>query len=182
MPSPKITIARKLGVEALLKRVQQVTKNAVYVGVPADKSSRKGGGINNAELLFIFSKGSPMHKQPPRSVLEPAIDADGNRQAIVAELSASCRAELAGDKPGARKGMKRAALAGQNAARGWFTDPRNHWAPLVDSTKNARLRRMKGKTKKAALAEIAQGGNPFTVGIDTGAMRASIIGIVKESE
>ena len=30
--------------------------------------------ISNAELLFIFSNGSPLHGQPARPVIEPAIE------------------------------------------------------------------------------------------------------------
>jgi hypothetical protein len=56
--------------------------------------------------------------------------------------------------------MQRAALAGQNAARKWFTDPRNNWKPNALSTIRA-----KGSDKP---------------GIDTGAMRAAIQGIVGE--
>ena len=90
MPTPQITIARKLGSQNLMDRVHQVTKLAAYVGIPADNASRqdvlltmagkvKGkrkkaylqhaatNDVNNAELLFIFSKGSPIRKQPPRT-------------------------------------------------------------------------------------------------------------------
>ena len=199
---PRITLARKSGAVALAKRVAGLTRLAAYVGIPAaDARTRRtqlleiagrtkgkkrarlekaaDEDVNNAELLFIFSKGrkakpgysaaadlylhskgSPLQLQPPRPVLEPAIAAEDNAKKIGAELAASAKASLAGDKPGAVKGMKRAALAGQNAARGWFTDSRNNWAPNAPST----IRR-KGSDRP---------------GIDTGAMRAAIVGLVKE--
>ena len=201
---PKITLARKSGALALAKRVAGLTKLAAYVGIPAsDARTRstqllamagklKSGSkkrkrleaateddVTNAELLFIFSKGryakpgqsaaadlylhtkgSPMQNQRPRPVLEPAVAADGNRQPIATELAASVKASLAGDKELAVKKMKRAALAGQNAARGWFTDSRNNWAPNAPST-------------------IARKGSARP-GIDTGAMRAAIVGVVRE--
>jgi len=182
--APKITVARKSGALALAKRVAGLTKLAAYVGIPAagtrqrstqlldmaqnTKGTRRRAKLvkaaetdaTNAELLFIFSKGSPMRRQPARPVLEPAIEADGNRELIAAELAASVRASLAGDKDAALKKMKRAALRGQNAARGWFTDPRNSWAPNAPST-------------------IKRKGSDVP-GIDTGAMRAAIVGLVKE--
>jgi len=180
---PNIVVARKQGAAALLKRVMGAGKMAAYVGIPAastrDRSDQllsvagtaKGKrrerlqkaaaqDVNNAELLFLFSKGSPIRKQPPRPVLEPAVAAEGNRQIIARELAASAKASVAGDRADAVKKMKRAALAGQNAARKWFTDPRNSWAPNAPST-------------------IARKGSDRP-GIDTGAMRAAIQGLVAE--
>jgi hypothetical protein len=118
------------------------------------------GDINNAELLFLFEHGSPINKQPARPLLNPAINADGNKQKIAKEITDSMRLRLAGDSEGAVKKMQRAALAGQNAARGWFTDGRNGWAPNALSTIKA-----KGSDRP---------------GIWTGAMRASIVGVVRE--
>lgn len=183
MIAPKITIARKSGAAAVLQRIAGVNRWAAYVGIPAassqDRSAqllemagvRRGkrakrlrkaaqSDINNAELLFIFSKGSPVRRQPPRAVLEPAVQSDGARQAISRELAAKMKAQLIGDQNEAVKFAKRAALAGQNAARSWFTDPRNSWAPNAPSTIRA-----KGSDRP---------------GIDTGAMRADITGIIDE--
>lgn len=168
----------------MFKRLKTATQTAAYVGVPATSTRARSeqllgmagkttsakrkaklkkaaeGDINNAELLFIFSKGSPLRKIPARPVLEPAVAADGNRQIIARELAESVKANLGGDKPAALKGMRRAALAGQNAARGWFTDGRNGWDPNAKSTIKA-----KGSDRP---------------GIDTGAMRAAIQGVVAE--
>ena len=201
MSGPKITIARKTGAAALAKRMLGLGKLAAYVGVPASTSKERSNqllgmaaktsnkkkkaylekaaksDINNAELLFVFSKGSPARKQPPRDVLDPSIKADGNKQPIANELAQAAKAQMHGDKPAALKRTQRAALAGQNAARGWFTDSRNGWAPLADSTKRARLRRMSGGMRKKA---EALGDAAFTIGVDTGAMRAAIQGIVSE--
>ena len=184
MTGPQITVARKSGAAAMLKRVAGLTKLSAYVGIPAatskDRSTQlltmagKARGskrqkrlqksaasdINNAELLFVFSKGSPKRGQPPRDVLGPAVSADGNRQPISRELAAAAKATLDGNKEKAVKHTQRAALAGQNAARKWFTDSRNGWAPNAQST-------------------IDRKGSDRT-GIDTGAMRAAIQGLVGE--
>jgi hypothetical protein len=157
---------------------------AAYVGIPAaDSRAREtqllemagktkskyrkaklqkaaANDVTNAELLFIFSKGSPLRKQPARPVLEPACAADGNRQPIARELADSVKSSLAGNHEQAQKKMLRAALAGQNAARGWFTDGRNNWAP------------------NATLTIAAKGSD--RPGIWTGAMRQAIIGVVRE--
>jgi hypothetical protein len=181
---PQITIARKSGSAALAKRMAGLTKLAAYVGVPAagkdarSKQLLKMAGttnsakkktyltkaatsdINNAELLFIQENGSPAKGIPARKVLKPSIEADGNRQAISNEISKSIKSTLGGDKEGAEKNMLRAALAGQNAARKWFTDGRNGWQKNADST-------------------IARKGSDRPL-IDTGALRASIVGVVRE--
>ena len=182
--SDSITVARKSGSAAMLKRLAGITRLRAYVGIPATTASDRStqllsmagaargvkrkarlqraakADINNAELLFVFSKGSPKRNQPPRDVLDPAIRADGNRQPIARELAASAKASLDGDDAKAVKYMRRAALAGQNAARAWFVDSRNGWKPNTDAT----IRR-KGSDRP---------------GIDTGAMRAAIQGIVGE--
>ena len=185
MPTgPAITIARKSGAAAMMKRVAGLMKAAAYVGVPAASASERSsmllamvaktnskkkkaklqksalGDVTNAELLFIHTNGSPINKIPARPVLQPAIEADGNRQKIAAEINGSIRLSLAGDSEGSRKKMLRAALAGQNAARGWFTDGRNGWAPNKPAT-------IKAKGSDRPL-------------IDTGALRQSIVGVVRE--
>ena len=191
MSGPVITVARKEGWREYAKRVTAITKGglAAYVGVPSStskdrsdqllgmasiKRTKKGKltkkgrylqkaaeqDITNAETLFLLSKGSPIRNQPPRPVLEPAVQADGNRQAIAHEIAESVKANLQGNKPEAVKRMKRAAMAGQTAARKWFTDPRNNWAPNAPST-------------------IARKGSDRP-GIDTGATRSAIVGIVGE--
>lgn len=181
---PQITVEHKSGSAAILKRMAGLSKLAAYVGIPASgrdartkqllamagkTTSKKkqarlkkvaSSGINNAELLFIQENGSPINKIPARRVLSPSIEADGNRQAIKNELDLSIKANLAGDKENAEKRMLRAALAGQNAARKWFTDGRNGWQKNADST-------------------IAQKGSDRPL-IDTGAMRAAIVGVVRE--
>jgi hypothetical protein len=185
MPAgPKITLARKSGAAALARRVLGIGSLAAYVGVPAAASGRRSKqllemagrvcgekkrarlekaaktDINNAELLYVFTEGSPARNQPPRPVLKPAVAADGNREPIARELQGMVKAQLGGDHDAAVKAASRAALAGQNAARRWFTDGRNAWAPNAPSTIKA-----KGSNRP---------------GIDTGAMRASIQGIVGE--
>ena len=181
---PQITFARKSGATAFTKRLAGLTKLAAYVGIPAGPRDARSkqllsmaanshgknktkklakaaeSDINNAELLFIQEHGSPINHIPARRVLGPAIEADGNKQKIEHELNASIKLQLVGDREGAEKKMMRAALAAQNAARAWFTDGRNGWAPNAEST-------------------IARKGSDRPL-IDTGAMRAAIVGVVRE--
>jgi hypothetical protein len=188
-----------------MDRVHQITKLAAYVGIPAaDASVRQkqllsmasGKGrksarlqkaaqqdVSNAELLFIFSKGSPIRKQPARPVLEPAVQASGNKESITRQITASVKASLAGDKDEASKRMTAAAIAGQTASRRWFTDSRNGWAPLAESTKRGRAGRLsKGQRAKATGEDGELLDSAFTPGVDTGAMRAAIVGITRTEE
>jgi hypothetical protein len=116
--------------------------------------------VNNAELLYIFSKGSPANSQPPRPVIEPAIVAEGNKEAISHELAKATKATLQGNEQEASSRLKRAGIAGQNASRAWFRDSRNGWPPNAEKTI-----REKGSDRP---------------GIDTGAMRDSIVYVVRE--
>jgi hypothetical protein len=134
MNFPKITIGRKSGKPMFDGRLAKIYKMASYVGIPAEKSSRKRQKVNNAELLFIHTKGSPIRGIPARPVLDPAIAADGNRQAIAHELAESAKAILENNPTQATARLRRAGQAGQNAARAWFTDSRNNWAPNAPST------------------------------------------------
>lgn len=187
---PTVSVTKTSNSRKLQDRLKEVSNQAVYVGIPsttvADRrvslitkaskidykspnASRRqlklltaaAEEVNNAELLYLFSKGSPLNHQPPRPVIEPAIAAPGNKEAIAYELSQATKAVLDGKPAEAKKRLKRAGLAGQNASRKWFTDPRNQWAP--NSPKTIAL---KGSDKP---------------GIDTGVMRAAIIYVVKEN-
>jgi hypothetical protein len=125
---------------------------SVLIGIPARNKSRRGGGINNAELLFIFSNGSPVRNIPARPVIEPAIKA--NRQYINVELEKASVAALNDDPEGVMQSLNRAGMVAANAAKQWFFDARNGWAPNTPETIRA-----KGSSQP---------------GIDTGAMRRAI--------
>lgn len=182
--NPTITVARKNNSDRVMKAVGEISKKQVYVGIPAsDSGSRKASLLSlaagtpgivakadlmraakatptNAELMFIHSKGSPIKGIPARPVIEPAIVADGNKQAITAELGAAAKSTLDGDAAGATNHLKRAGIAGQRASQKWFTDSRNAWQGNAEST-------IKRKGSNRPL-------------IDTGALRAAITFVVKE--
>ena len=144
------------GIAGLISRLSNLSKVAVYVGVPADKSSRNAAGINNAELLYIHTNGSPLRNIPARPVIEPALEANKGR--IMKQYSAADTAAAEGDSAKFERALHRTGLAGQNAARAWFTDPRNGWAPNSPVT-------------------IARKGSSRPL-IDTGALRKSIVYVI----
>lgn len=178
------------GIKGILKRLSGLKRLHIYVGIPQQNSSRKDGEINNAELLYIHthgirrremiremdsvmatgkkyseafslyiqSHGSPLWHAPPRPVLEPAIEA--NKDLISREFKGIYHATLNQDPAAVNRAIDRTGLAAQNAARAWFTDPRNGWPPNSPET----IRR-KGSE------------NPL---IDTGSMRKAITYVVRE--
>jgi hypothetical protein len=201
--NPTVTVARKNNSQRVMTAVAQIAKKQVYVGIPAsDSGSRKASllqlagetpGIvakadlmraakatpTNAELMFIHSKGSPLKGIPARPVIEPAIVADGNKQAITAELGQAAKAVLDYDPSAATNHLKRAGMAGQRASQKWFTDPRNGWPQNAPSTirRKSGLKVM-GPTPLAGMSASLDAEN--TPLIDTGALRAAITYVVKE--
>lgn len=115
--------------------------------------------INNASLLYIHTHGSKVRNIPARPVIEPAIQADGNRQIIQRELADAAAAYFARDAVRANMHLRRAGIAGANASKAWFVDPRNLWQPNSPET----IRR-KGSDRPL---------------IDTGALRKSITYVVR---
>lgn len=148
------------GLAGLTARLSQLTHMAVLVGIPSEKSGREGESkaINNAELMYIHTHGSPVRNIPPRPVIEPAIEA--NRTQIMAQYSKAAHAAAAGNNSELNSALIRTGLAGQNAARAWFTDPRNGWPLNAPST-------------------IARKGSSRPL-IDTGTLRKSITYVVRD--
>ena len=57
----------------LTQGIEVLTTMQVMVGVPDDKSGRREGEINNAELAYIHDKGAPEANIPARPFMEPGI-------------------------------------------------------------------------------------------------------------
>ena len=164
--------------------LHKLTREKVLVGIPTTTAADRQAGImkllgastsgpkgrklakaakamvNNAQLLFIHTYGSPIKHIPARPVLEPAIMDRANLEIITAQLRLAADAALAG-RP-FEVYLERAGQAAENAARSWFTNPRNGWAPNKPATIRA-----KGSSRPL---------------IDTGELRKSVTHVVtKES-
>lgn len=145
------------GIALALDRIRQVTEREILVGIPMQKTMRTGDVINNASLLFIHTNGSPLRGIPARPVIEPALEY--NRDRIVEQLRRMVLAAANGEDANVKRYQQRVGLAGQNAAREWFTNPANHWPP-----NSPRTIAMKGSSKPL---------------IDTGNLRKSIIYVIR---
>lgn len=116
------------------KALGNLGRARAYVGIPEAATSRPGQVITNAALMYIHTHGSTLRNIPPRPVIEPAIEAQDNRAVITNELELCAAAELDGKPDEMALHLKRAGTAGANAAKRWFRDPRNGWAPNAPST------------------------------------------------
>jgi len=185
---PQISVSRSgSGPLALYQALSKIRRAEVLVGVSQKDTQRRGTPITNASLVYIHTHGSPARNIPARPIIEPAIEASGNREVIAEHLGKAAKAWLDKDPRLATVELNRAGMAGQNAAKGWFTDPRNRWAEEKRATVLAKLRRLRGKRLRAAKAAIA---GMDTIGyipgineilVDTGAMKKAIKYIVREN-
>ncbi|HXS93031.1 MAG TPA: hypothetical protein VN736_00410 [Candidatus Limnocylindrales bacterium] len=146
------------GLVAIAHDLKRLEKSEVLVGIPANKTLRKGGKINNASLLFILSKGSPINHIPPRPVLEPSIEE--NKKIIAPHLGAAAKAILDKRPDQAQRELELAGTLASDAAKRYITS--GELAPNAPST-------------------IARKGSDQPL-IDTGALRRSITFVVREEK
>jgi hypothetical protein len=183
---PDLKVKTKDKSKDLIRLLDDIKKLEVYVGIPENKSSRKGEEITNAELCYIHTNGSPINHIPARPIIEPAIEAEDNKEAITEELKEAAKAVLEGKVDSAMSHLNLAGMLGQNAARGWFTDSRNNWAENSETTARNKLSKLQGKELKN-LQKLLDAGASITDKsvskplIDTGELRKSIIYVVKDA-
>jgi hypothetical protein len=168
----------------LIKLLEDIKELEVYVGIPEEKSSRKGEEATNAELCYIHANGSPVNHIPARPIIEPAIELPENKKAIAEELGKAVEAVLNKKPAEAKQHLNLAGMLGQNAARAWFTDPRNNWPENSIATAKAKLSKLSDKDQKTLQALIDAGASITDKSIskpliDTGELRKSIIYVVK---
>jgi hypothetical protein len=134
-PKPSITLTKVNNSGNLKAKLDMLVNSDVLVGIPQSKNSRKGGKIGNAALLYIHTNGSPAQGIPKRPVIEPAINASGNKEPIKLELEAAAKAIMRdGNAALAFLHLNLAGKLGMNAAKVWFFDPRNMWPPNTPAT------------------------------------------------
>lgn len=172
--------------EAVTKAFSALENLDLLVGIPQEKSSRKGKGPNNAELAYIHSNGSPKMSIPARPFLEPAIEA--NKEAIAKQQAKIIQDALAGKTDMMLIDVKKLGLFTQNAIKAWFTDPRNNWPPNSPATAMRKIaKKYKSKKRRAqALEEWFQSvqveGMDPTVRplIDTSQLRNAITYVIRQ--
>ncbi len=130
MRSPVTVTKKGPGLAKLMTDLNRIRNSDVLVGIPAPTTLRKNDPINNASLLFIHTKGSPLRNIPPRPVLEPGIE--GARALIVPHLGASAQAIARGHAHQAEQELRRVGTIAANAVKRYFTE--GALAPNAPST------------------------------------------------
>jgi hypothetical protein len=123
------------------------------------KNIEKGETYNTAHSMYITAHGSPLHSVPPRPIIEPAIEATGNKERIAEDLKVVSQLLMEGKRDQAIQALHMAGMDATNMIKAWFDDPRNGWAP------NAPLTIKKKKSDKVL--------------VDTGQMRNAITHVVE---
>jgi len=149
---------RKAGLLARASKMK-LTKNGKVTKAAKALIEAAQSPISNAELLFIFTNGSPLRGQPPRVVIEAAIEAEPTKSLLAKEMAMAATAALDGDDKGMVEHLDRAGTIAESASKRWFTDPRNGWESNAPST-------------------IRSKGSDVP-GIDTGQLRRAITHIVE---
>jgi len=121
-----------------------------------------GSSYGSALQMYITAHGSPLWSIPPRPIIEPAIEAPGNKEPIAEDLGKAAKAVLNGNPAEARQHLREAGQEAENAVRDWFDDPRNGWPVNAPST-------------------IKEKGSDRPL-IDTGELRKKITYVVKGNE
>ena len=134
MIKPQVTVSSPKPKIDLGQILKDLKKKQVYVGVPEETASRPKEGINNAALVFIHTHGSPIRHIPARPIIEPAIEATGNKEPIAKELGIALKECLDGNQVMAEASLEKTGMRAQNIVRAWFDDPRNGWAPNSPTT------------------------------------------------
>ena len=168
---------------SVIKDIKKLTGFDVLVGIPEENAERTNedgskADINNAQLLYIHSKGSPIQKIPPRPLMEPALEASGNKERIDEDLKKAAQLMLDGKAEAAIKALHRAGIDGVNIIREWFDDPRNNWPPNKRSTVLAKInKRYKTKKTRKKYRELYDAGQEGidSVLIDTEQMKDAIV-------
>lgn len=178
------------GFVGLVKRLQGLQKRQIQVGIPQQTSSRKGEGINNAELLYIHTHGT--RRKAMRKEMQEGMDRGlkyseafslyiqshgsplwhspprpvlepaikENKEKIALQFSKIVKAAADGNADAMERAITSTGMTAQNACRSWFKDPRNGW-PRNDP----KTVKLKGSDKPL---------------VDSGELRDSIVYVVRE--
>ena len=158
------------GLRKMQKALDELSNMQALVGIPKDETIRTDDQeMTNSFLLYIHTHGDPRNRLPARPVIEPALEDAKDRIGTV--MGEAIKGAMDGDRQRAVQNLKKAGMAGQNAARDWFTNPKNGWPPVSDERKEQK----RSKVRKAR--KDKHNDRPL---IDTGELRKSITYVVRE--
>lgn len=111
-----------IGVDEFKRRIDELKRREVYVGIQAKDTVRKGGKINNASLLFVH-ENSERPWLPQRKILKPGVE---SKKAVIAPLLMdAAKATLNGKPEDAERRLAMAGTTGANAVKRYVYDKTN---------------------------------------------------------
>lgn len=180
-----LTVTKTSSALKVNETLAKLARKQVLVGIPASNAKRKGEAINNAELMYIHTNGSPMNNIPARPVIEPAIEQPETKKLITEQLKDAAEALFDGDEAAMDESLQLAGRLGANAAKRWFTDSRNGWPKNKPSTVRNKLRKLRGTAYTEAMDILDSDGDIMSIDtplIDSGELRRSITYVVGEDK
>lgn len=143
-------------VAKVLANIQEMARKEVLVGIPAEKTARKGDPITNASLAYIHEHGSPARNIPARPFLVPGVR-------TAAPKAAAAMKRLAGqaltDASAVDKALNAGGLVAQSSVKKQIVSQEG-FSPLKQGTLAARKRNGFNGTK--ALIRTGQLLNSIT--------------------
>lgn len=153
--------------------IDALTKQAVYVGVPASTTDRNDTPITNAALAYIHNFGSPARNIPQREFLEPGIK--NNKSFIVNRMTQTATNIFKARNPVefVQQNLHAIGLTTADSIRQKITD--GPFVPLAPLTIAARKKKIgKGKVNAPGFVNI----RPL---VDTGQLRRSITYVIRDA-
>jgi hypothetical protein len=184
MIGSNINITNK-GKISVYEDILSLFKKEILVGIPEEQSERKSDEMNNATLLAIHSKGSPLRGIPARPIIEPALEASGNKEKISADLKLISEAMINRDKALAERLMNLTGQDAVNIVLDWFTDPRNNWPPDKEATVKAKIKKAykdKKKVKQTIKKYLAGEEGINQTLVDTAQMKKAITYVIRDKK
>jgi len=176
-------------VDTLLDDTDKVLKSlkdseiSILVGIPEENAKREEDNeINNAQLLYIHTNGSPVNNLPARPVIEPALTVQDNKDKLTYSLKRIINLLLDDKKEEALSLAERTGQRAVNFVKRWFVDPRNGWPANKPATVWRKLRTVTNDKARMTFFQKYLAGDPNidTVLVDTAEMRNSITYIVED--
>jgi hypothetical protein len=171
--------------KSMMQGIETLTDTTVMVGVPQEKDGRKAGVIGNADLAYIHDKGSVAAGIPARPFMEPGIKAV--QKEIEQEMLNAGKAVFKGAR-NVEVFLNRVGLIATRSIKMKITE--GIPPPLAPSTIAGRIRRVKGKKRRAKIDALQASGVPdsrqegaegiFTPLIVSGQLRNAITYVLRK--
>jgi hypothetical protein len=171
----------------LMQGVEALTGTVVMVGVPDDKAGRREGEITNAGLAYVHDKGAPAARIPARPFMEPGVK--NVQKEITDELVKAGKATFGG-AGSVNTYLTRIGIITVRSIKNVISA--GIPPPLAPSTIAGRIRRVKGKQRRAKIDAALAAGTPetrlggaeglFTPLVVTGQLRNAITYVLRKAK